>query len=66
MKPVVNKWQLFVSFADLDVKEIDLYDDAWGFSMICPAVITALSVIEISPRDALIEDLLCKIEHSGR
>ncbi|MBE0676101.1 MAG: hypothetical protein IH591_15705 [Bacteroidales bacterium] len=66
MKPEVDKWQPFVSFSDVDVKEIDLYDDAWGFSQILASMMDTLPLIEVSPSDSLIEELLCKIELTGK
>ncbi len=66
MKPVIDAYTPFVSYADVDVREVDLYDDAWGFMTQFPDVIRALSLAEPTPRLALITGLIEKIEESER
>jgi hypothetical protein len=62
MRPDVYKWLPVTSFSDIDVKETDLLDDAWGFKHLYPEVFAALSLAEPVPADSLIEGLLTRIE----
>jgi hypothetical protein len=66
MKPVIDALTPFISYSDVDVREVDLYDDAWGFIAQFPDVMRALSLAEPSPSMSLIVGLLEKIEESGR
>ena len=38
MKPVIDAYTPFIYYADVDVREVDLYDDAWGFMTQFPDV----------------------------
>ncbi|MBM3419573.1 MAG: hypothetical protein FJY11_00400 [Bacteroidetes bacterium] len=55
----------YVRLSDIDVRNTDIYDDAWGFGQLFSDVITALSMVEPSAPDALVEGLLLRIE-AGR
>jgi hypothetical protein len=66
MKPVIDALTPFITYADVDVREIDLYDDAWGLLTQFPDVIGALAMVEPSPRMGLVIGLLEKIEESER
>lgn len=66
MKPVIDALTPFISYGDVDVREVDLYDDAWGFMTQFPDVMRVLALAEPTPRMALIAGLLEKIEESER
>lgn len=62
MRPDVYKWLPVNSFSDINVKETDLLDDAWGFRYSFPEVFDLLTLAEPVPADSLIEGLLSRIE----
>lgn len=62
MIPYVGKWIPVISFNDINVKETDLIDDAWGFKYLYPEVFAALDLARPVPSDSLIEGLLSRIE----
>jgi hypothetical protein len=66
MKPVVDAFAPFVSFADVDVSNIDLYDDAWGFSQQFPDVLDTLLLFETIPPLSVLVNLLEKIKDSSK
>ena len=62
MIPYFGKWIPVISFNDIDVKETDLLDDAWGFKYSFPEVFAAFDLARPVPSDSLIEGLLSRIE----
>lgn len=55
----------FISFQDIEVEEIDLYSDAWGFNSEFGEVINLLEKVEFAPDKTLTDRLLKKIrKHS--
>jgi len=61
MRPVVDNGSRFISFAELDVRQIDLLDDAWGFARQFPDQLNAISLISPVAPDYLVNELLCRI-----
>ena len=61
MRPVVDKGSRFISFAELDVRKIDLLDDAWGFAQQFPEQLNAISLISPIAPDYLVNELLSRI-----
>lgn len=61
MRPVVDKGSRFISFAELDVRRIDLLDDAWGFALQFPEQLNAISLISPIAPDSLVNELFCRI-----
>jgi hypothetical protein len=62
MRPDVYKWVPVISFNDINVKDTDLLDDAWGFRYLFSEVFAAIDLARPVPSDSLIEGLLSKIE----
>ncbi len=62
MRPDVYKWMPVTSFNDIDVKELDLLDDAWGISSEFADLFVALSIVEPEPSESLVEGLISRIE----
>ncbi len=64
MKPMdINSTQ-FISYHDIDVKELDLYEDAWGFNYEYGDVIDLLGTVNpVHGKDLsdLTEKLLIKV-----
>jgi hypothetical protein len=52
----------FISFHDIEVDEIDLYGDAWGFNSEFGDVIQLLEMVRIVPEKRLTDRLIEKIK----
>jgi hypothetical protein len=52
----------FISYSELNVNEIDIFDDAWGFAQEFPDIMNLLGLIEPSPPVSLVAGLLERIE----
>jgi hypothetical protein len=61
MRPEVDSNSTFITFAELDVRKIDLLDDAWGFARQFPEQLIAISLISPIAPDYLVNELLCRI-----
>lgn len=48
----------FISFSEINVDEIDLYEDAWGYSSQFLDVLELLGKINVVPSDRLTKDLI--------
>lgn len=62
MKPVIETSLPFLSYQDLDVSEIDVYDDAWGFTSQFSEVFRKLSLASPEPSESVMVRLMEKIE----
>lgn len=62
MKPVIETFLPFLSYQELSVSEIDVYDDAWGFNSQFSEVFRKLSLASPEPSESVLESLLGKIE----
>jgi hypothetical protein len=61
MKPVIETFVSFLSYDELDVSHIDVYDDAWGFSHQFGDVFRRLSLANPEPSESVVGTLLTKI-----
>jgi hypothetical protein len=61
MKPVIEAFVSFLSYDDLDVSDIDVYDDAWGFNHQFGDVFRKLSLANPEPSESVVGRLLAKI-----
>jgi len=52
----------FISFRDIEVEEVDLYGDAWGFNSEFGDVIRLLEMAEIVPGKKLTNKLIEEIK----
>ena len=51
----------FISYCDIRVEDIDLFEDAWGMRSEFPDVISMLGQVNEPPKPALTEKLIGKI-----
>jgi len=64
---VIKAFSPFLSFEELNVDDIDIYDDAWGFNCQFPDIVKILNLVEPVPPPSVISRLMEKIEDfSGR
>jgi hypothetical protein len=61
MKPVIETFVPYLSYDELDVSDIDVYDDAWGFNHQFADVFRKLSLANPEPSESVIGSLLAKI-----
>ncbi len=61
MKPVIETFVPYLSYEELDVSDIDVYDDAWGFSHQFGDVFRKLSLVNPEPSESIVASLLAKI-----
>lgn len=55
----------FISYGEINVDEIDLYEDAWGFNSEFLDVIEMLGTINVVPSDRLTNDLVRMIRNQN-
>lgn len=55
----------FISYGEIYVDEIDLYEDAWGFNSEFLDVIEMLGTINVVPSDRLTNDLVRMIRNQN-
>lgn len=63
MKPMGFNSTQFISYRDIKVQDLDLIEDAWGFSHEYRDVINLLRLIKIEPGRSLTTKLLEKIRN---
>ncbi len=63
MKPMGLKSTHFISYQDIDVDEIDLFGDAWGFDSEFSDVIELLGRLKSDPYDKLTAKLMGRIKN---
>lgn len=51
----------FVSYSEINVKETDLYEDAWGFNSEFQDVLKELGSIDSEPGDLMAERLIADL-----
>ena len=56
----------FISYHEIDVENIDLIDDAWGFNSEFHDVLTLLRMFRIEPGERLTNKLIDKIRTDDR
>ena len=56
----------FISYHEIDVENIDLVDDAWGFNTDFHEVVKLLRMFRIEPDDRLTNKLIGKLRENGR
>ncbi|HAM09438.1 MAG: hypothetical protein A2X05_00245 [Bacteroidetes bacterium GWE2_41_25] len=56
----------FISYHEIDVENIDLIDDAWGFNSEFHDVLTLLRMFRIEPGERLTNKLIDKIRSDDR
>jgi hypothetical protein len=61
MKPMGLNSTLFISYRDIKVNEIDLFEDAWGLNSEFSDVIDLLRQLEATPGRRLTKRLIGKI-----
>jgi hypothetical protein len=61
MKPMVITSTPFISYSNIQVKDTDLYEDAWGLNAEFNDVIETLSQIRTIPGKKLTEKLIDRI-----
>jgi hypothetical protein len=61
MKPMGLNSTLFISYHDIKVNEIDLFEDAWGLNSEFSDVIDLLRQLEATPGRCLTKRLIGKI-----
>ena len=61
MKPMVLTSTHFISYREIQVKDTDLYEDAWGLNAEYADVIATLSHLKASPGKKLTDKLICRI-----
>jgi hypothetical protein len=62
MEPYLYEWIPVASLNDINVKETDLLEDAWGLKYSFPEVFRALSLVQPVASDSLVDGLLSRIE----
>jgi hypothetical protein len=61
MKPMGITYTPFISYHDINVKDVDLFEDAWGFNSEFCDVIDLLGKLKSSPGKRLTKKLIDKI-----
>ena len=56
----------FISYHEIDVENIDLIDDAWGFNSEFHDVLTLLRMFRIEPDERVTNKLIDKIREKDR
>jgi hypothetical protein len=65
MKPMDKNSTPFISYYSINIKDVDLIEDAWGLSSEFCDVIKSLRQIKVVPGKMLTKKLIEKIRHQG-
>lgn len=63
--PMDNNSTQLISYGEINVDKIDLYEDAWGFNSEFLDVIEMLGTINVVPSDRLTNDLVRMIRNQN-
>jgi hypothetical protein len=66
MKPMVLISTPFISYRDINIKDVDLFEDAWGLNLEFCDVINVLRQIKAEPGKHLTARLIRKIRKQGQ
>jgi len=61
MKPMGLNSTHYVKYHDIEVKSVDLFEDAWGLNSDFTDVINLLHQVEVTPRRTLTKKLINRI-----